>query len=226
MTADERDRMLELLEQIAANNARLKLRLEAAERRLEQQSTQIERYLSEANTDELTGLPNRRAFQRHLDEHDGVNDAAAAGSALALLDLDHFKSINDQHGHLSGDQVLRTIADSLRAEFAHAIMVARLGGDEFAVLMSESLPTATSICDRFRERLAKQWVETGPGGPPITISIGLAARRSGEDSGSLVRRADVALYTAKHNGRNRVAYDGGDGALLLGASDDRAESAD
>ena len=126
-------RVVLLLEQIMSSNSQLQKRLDAAERQLDKQTRQIESYLSEARTDGLTGLSNRRAFDQKLDELFASYRKGGRSFVVAIIDIDHFKKINDTHGHQTGDQVLQQVAAKLHSELDQAIMVARFGGEEFAI---------------------------------------------------------------------------------------------
>ena len=155
--------------------------------------TAKERLIHEAGTDALTGLANRRTFQRAL-------DAGAPGDAVVMLDLDHFKTVNDTHGHATGDDVLRSFADSLRDAARQADCVARIGGDEFAVVLSTG---GLSGARRLIERLDQQWNRTDP---LTSYSAGVAVRVDGEGPIAALGRADSELYNAKNNGRARVCF--------------------
>lgn len=146
--------------------------------------------------DVLTGLPNRRALIAALDLAlvDG-NDCC-----VALLDIDHFKAVNDTHGHAVGDRVLVDVANSLRASSAGHGVLARHGGEEFAwVLSGVGLDQAVLQCEYLREA-----VKFASAALPVTISIGVAAAQPGDTIASLLQRADAALYAAKDAGRDRV----------------------
>ncbi|MFC3711523.1 GGDEF domain-containing protein [Sphingoaurantiacus capsulatus] len=152
-----------------------------------------------ANSDPLTGLANRRRFMIELEK------AARRASTLAICDIDHFKVINDQHGHQAGDEALRGFAAAAQASFPDAL-VARIGGEEFAVLMTDT-PVEDSVarCDAFLAGLARDGC-TLPSGErlALTASIGIAATPC-LDASELMQRADRLLYAAKRTGRNRVA---------------------
>jgi two-component system cell cycle response regulator len=123
--------------------------------------------------------------------------------ALVMLDLDHFKQINDQHGHLAGDHVLRGLASAVQREVRADELFARYGGDEFAVVLPETDDlAATRFCERIRTRveaLRLRWLEQVL---TVTISIGAAVSEKGDDTSALVARADARLYAAKRAGRN------------------------
>lgn len=156
-----------------------------------------------ALTDELTGVANRRAVLATLDR-----EARDAGAALAVVmfDIDHFKSINDRHGHATGDAVLRGVAAVATAAVRGSDRVGRVGGEEFlVVLRGADEDEASRVAERLREGVAAMRVE---GAPPVTASFGVACRREGEVTEALVRRADAALYAAKSGGRNTVRVSG------------------
>ena len=156
-----------------------------------------------ARTDELTGLPNRRAFGERLSGE--VARARRAGSplALAILDLDGFKGVNDHHGHATGDRVLCAVSDALRATVREGELLARVGGEEFGwILPAADLEAGVAAAERARASVASVRV---PGVDPSTISVGISVLADGDDASDLQRAADTALYRAKEDGRNRVA---------------------
>ncbi|WP_313169264.1 sensor domain-containing diguanylate cyclase [Stenotrophomonas sp.] len=168
-----------------------------------QQLEQANLELSEqTRTDPLTGLPNRRALSAALSE--AIERAAEVPPAVAIVDIDHFKMVNDIHGHAEGDRVLTELSSVLRSQFAGRGMAARYGGEEFVILMPDTpLQQAELQCEYLRESVGLL-----PIGLPISISIGLAVHRSGETPGDTLRRADAALYQAKAEGRDRVVVAG------------------
>jgi diguanylate cyclase (GGDEF)-like protein len=173
--------------------------LKAALEAYEQAEGQAER---NANTDPMTGLANRRELVRSLGE---ALEAKRAG-VLLLLDLDHFKQVNDLHGHLAGDQVLLTVADALTRAAPDAACAARIGGDEFAVLLTgESDRSAEKIAEAILARLATP-VFAGGAQLQVSASIGLASTRKLDKEEDVLRQSDVALYAAKRAGRGRFAW--------------------
>jgi diguanylate cyclase (GGDEF)-like protein len=159
-----------------------------------------------AQTDPLTGVLNRRSLVQRLDE--ACDQAQARGMPIALLfiDLDHFKEINDTHGHLAGDACLRGVIAPIQAELRHSDVIGRYGGEEFVVILSSAdAAAAEAIAQRIRQRVADLAVE-GFGAPiRLTCSIGVAASDAlGEWGERLIARADAAVYAAKSSGRNRV----------------------
>jgi diguanylate cyclase (GGDEF)-like protein len=146
--------------------------------------------------DPLTGLFNRRMLQHQVDS------MGATGFSLLLIDLDHFKTVNDRHGHEAGDALLRGLAGELRARLEGRAMLFRMGGEEFVVL-HDSLDDAE--LERFADDMRRAIDAFGEaGGPSVTASVGAGARRAQESLGELMRRVDRALYAAKRAGRNRV----------------------
>ena len=158
-----------------------------------------------ASTDPLTGASNRAVFDETLARLIDRGNAGAGEFALLFIDVDHFKSINDRHGHLVGDRVLRGLVEVLRAGVRRDDVVARYGGEEFAVL----LPTANAkVGMRSAEKLRKAveertWTADGNSVLRFTVSVGVAGHQAGDTVESLVGRADAALYRAKQEGRNR-----------------------
>lgn len=206
-----------LVERIMATNQQLQTRLEAAERQLEQQTRQIESYLNEARTDGLTGLANRRAFDKKLDELFAQFRQGGQSFVLVLIDIDHFKGINDSFGHPVGDLVLRQIAQRLNTGIENTTLVARFGGEEFAILMPSPLRMAADAIDGFRKKIAAEPIPCDGQPLRVTISVGLSEAKTDSVIGTIVRRADEALYAAKGMGRNRTYYHDGEAPALVGA---------
>ena len=159
-----------------------------------------------ATTDGLTRLPNRRQLMTALDTEVVRAARSRRPLTLALLDIDHFKAINDRHGHPAGDAVLVAVADVLREVTRGGDLLGRFGGEEFAVLMPDtSLDQAQLGCERLRRAIERRTL-TFPDGSTgrVTISTGVARLAGAEGPTQLIRRADVALYEAKAGGRNVV----------------------
>ena len=157
-----------------------------------------------ARTDELTGLPNRRAFNQELTKALARAKRHDESLALVMLDLDHFKDVNDRFGHPVGDDVLARASAVLQDAVRAGDTAARVGGEEFAVVLpAAGGDSSLMLAERIRKRIAAEFSEHGPA---LTASIGLVDTPSAEsvDAVELMRRADQALYAAKRGGRNRV----------------------
>lgn len=159
---------------------------------------------AESRTDLLTGLPNRRAAEDALAVADAASRRSGSPYAVAIIDVDHFKSINDRFGHRGGDQVLRRLSQALSAAARRADVVARWGGEELVIVMSGADTMSAAAAERLRQAVGL--VRTEDGGT-VTVSIGVAAA-AGESAERLVALADAALYDAKRNGRDRVEVAG------------------
>ncbi len=161
-----------------------------------------------AATDPLTGALNRQAFDVVFNL--ALREAQRNDQPLSaiLIDIDLFKQVNDTHGHLAGDRVLRSVADIVRQQLRDADVVARWGGEEFLVLLKDCpLTGAVAVADKLRAAVAgHEFGPLGAGGPAqrLTISLGVGTRLAGDTAETLFSRADRALYLAKRNGRNRV----------------------
>jgi two-component system cell cycle response regulator len=164
-----------------------------------------------AITDPLTTLYNRRYMESHLAAL--VDQAASRGKPLTalVLDIDHFKSVNDTHGHDAGDDVLREFATRVRKSIRGIDLACRFGGEEFVIIMPETdMGVATIVAERLRRRIASEAfpIHQGSKALEVTISIGIATLDAADDNAaSILKRADQALYRAKRDGRNRVVAD-------------------
>lgn len=166
---------------------------------------------------ELEALSRSLAFQAEHDALTGALNKAAIATALSralergscclmVIDIDHFKQVNDRFGHLAGDLVLKGVAGRLQANLCDSELLGRFGGEEFFVLgEQDSLRLAQVQAERLRAAIEEEAFDRGEGQSLlVTISVGLASSQHGENADDLVRRADAALYQAKQNGRNRV----------------------
>jgi diguanylate cyclase len=180
----------------------------SSQQELEQLRADLVRSRIEAVTDPLTGLLNRKGFDQRLDVVLGKRPPACASHWLIMIDIDHFKRINDSHGHLVGDAVLQRLGDALKQLTpAGLASCARYGGEEFAILLGaapqgDAARLADSVCAHVRamevrDRRTRESIA-------VTVSAGVAAWRRGDDASSLIARADAALYRSKAMGRDRV----------------------
>lgn len=191
-------------ERLLRANEQLLGQLTSTKAKLKEHEQQIEVYMAEARTDGLVGIANRRAFDEELARHHAASQRQGVPLSVILVDLDHFKKVNDQYGHQAGDEVLqgvgRVLADNLRQmDFA-----ARYGGEEFAVILPGTrLNEAKAAVERFRAAIAAAEVVFMGTQIKVTASFGLAELRSGETAACLLQHADLAVYAAKENGRNR-----------------------
>ena len=176
---------------------------------MEELKRDLEHVRREAMTDGLTGLANRKAFDSEFDRVMHMASQNKTLFTLLMLDIDHFKSFNDNFGHQVGDQVLRLVARTLKDSIKGKDFAARYGGEEFAIILPDTdLIGAVSVGNTLRKAVASKDVinrSTGKVLGRITMSVGIAEYENDKMPEDLIERADKALYTAKHNGRNQVA---------------------
>jgi diguanylate cyclase (GGDEF)-like protein/PAS domain S-box-containing protein len=175
------------------------------------QRKNLERELTRlATIDSLTGIENRRAFLEKAGQIFRSSQRYLHGLALVMLDIDHFKSINDQHGHLGGDRVLTSFAEIVKRELRESDVFGRLGGEEFCVLLQQTQrQEAQHVCERILQKVRAAVIVVCPGTAlSLTVSLGVSSMRDSDDKlERILERADQALYRAKRLGRNRVAWD-------------------
>ena len=214
-SAKNRDQVKAIVEALLRSTSEMRETNRALEERLTLSKNEIsnlqqslEAIRAESLTDPLTGLGNRKYFDRMIGM--AVQSALASGEPLCLLlfDIDHFKSFNDSYGHLTGDQVLRLVGLSLKQTIKGQDITARYGGEEFAVVLPDTaLRQALTVADHIRRAvMAKELKKKSTGEilGRVTISVGVSMLKEGDDTDSLIERADACLYAAKRNGRNRV----------------------
>ncbi len=205
---DRRDRCCVRPARCARANKALEDRLTLSKSEISNLQQSLEAIRAESLTDPLTGLGNRKYFDRMIGM--AVQSALASGEPLSLLlfDIDHFKSFNDSYGHLTGDQVLRLVGLSLKQTIKGQDITARYGGEEFAVVLpNTALRQALTVADHIRRAvMAKELKKKSTGEilGRVTISVGVSMLKQGDDTDALIERADACLYAAKRNGRNRV----------------------
>ncbi len=201
---------VDALAQIARANDALQGRLDDAEVRLREQADTIATYMTEARTDALTGLPNRRVFDHSLRQQLDAAEHDGRRLGLIMSDIDHFKRFNDDHGHQAGDAVLQHYAKILNATLPPGAIAARIGGEEFAIVyrvdhghqvmsLAESLRLAIEASSFHYDNKILQ----------LTSSCGATLAISSDTTATLIERCDQALYAAKDAGRNRVVFEHG-----------------
>jgi len=213
--AKDRDQVKGVVESLVKSTREMRDTNKALEERLTLSRTEIsnlqqslEAIRAESLTDPLTGLGNRKYFDRSIEM--AVQNALATNEPLSLLmfDIDHFKSFNDSYGHLTGDQVLRLVGLSLKQTIKGQDITARYGGEEFAVVLpNTALRQALTVADHIRRAVMSKELKkksTGEILGRVTISVGVSMLKPGDDTDSLIERADACLYAAKRAGRNRV----------------------
>jgi diguanylate cyclase len=191
-----------------ASLAVLAQRLQAATTELESLRAELDLAKVQATMDSLTGVTNRRGFDESIEKLLREHPADEPGPSVVLIDLDHFKQINDEYGHVFGDTVLKSVALAIRSCVKGRDLVARYGGEEFVVLLpGTALAGAAALAEQIRTTIAAARVRRGKSQESIgaiTVSLGVAAWQAGEPMDALIDRADQALYRSKREGRNRV----------------------
>jgi len=208
--------VMEAVAKMLEANKKLATRLEDAEHKIQSQAEEIRTQQSEARTDALTKLANRRAFDAFLAEcgekfaHDG------RAFSLVMFDVDHFKKFNDTHGHPAGDEVLRTVGKTLTRTVKTGDLACRYGGEEFAVIMTNTKAAEAQVAaERIRKAIESMVVHFGGNTLRVTASVGMAQSLPEEEPAKLLRRADEAVYASKKDGRNCSHWHNGDQYLRL-----------
>ena len=161
----------------------------------------------EASQDPLTGALNRRAILDILSKELIRAKRRNTKLSIGLCDIDHFKLVNDKHGHQVGDDVLCSFVKAIQNTLRPYDLVGRYGGEEFLLVMPDSIGSVEGgICERVREKIADYKMITRSGEVSITISIGITSSRGDETADAMIAAADAALYRAKENGRNQLAF--------------------
>ena len=200
----------QLLRLIDTNTTESQKRLTRAETLNHEQSLQLLARSNESHTDGLTGLANRRAFDQQFSERCLAAQHSQCPVVLALLDIDHFKSVNDTRGHHVGDAVLRGLSKVLKHRLSRGALLARYGGEEFAIVLSGLyIDDAIELVDQLRAQVNGTQFRYEGQSLAITVSCGLAQLGAQEHREQLIQRADIALYASKQAGRNRVFWHDG-----------------
>jgi len=201
---------------ILTANEKLQSRLEEAEQKIQTQAEEIRTQQSDALTDSLTKLSNRRAFDQALNKNiDSFNNDRKPFSLL-IFDVDHFKQFNDTHGHQAGDEVLRCVGSTLTQTVKTTDVPCRYGGEEFALIMpGTKIDSARIAAERVRKAIEAMEIEFEGKTLRVTASIGVAEMLSDDDDAILVRRSDDGVYAAKEAGRNQTYWHDGQQCLSL-----------
>jgi diguanylate cyclase len=203
--------LLTQMASVLTSNRRLQTDLICTRYRMEEQTQEIDHARREARTDTLTSVGNRKAYDEKLDVLLATWERLRDPFVLILIDLDHFKRINDSHGHQAGDHVLEKVGGWLKGWVREGDFVGRYGGDEFAILLPHTdLATGMQRAEAIRRQVSEQASRVTFRGEQVSLSfsIGVAACHDGDTTETLVHRADRALYRSKQFGRNQVRCEG------------------
>lgn len=204
------DKMILETKALVASGSTLQKRMKISSADLNQLQAELEKSQAESQTDALTGLLNRRGLEKRLELERIRAKQNRSPFSIILLDIDHFKRVNDTYGHLVGDSLLRGISQILKAHLRKNDMAARYGGEEFLILLPETgLEGAGAVAGKIQKVLyTKEWKlkETGQSMGCITASMGISLYAMNESETALFQRADDALYLAKNTGRNKIVF--------------------
>ncbi len=202
------DKMLVETKALVLSNKKAYSMIESSSKNIDELKSKLKKIESEAQTDSLTKLANRRSFEQklHNERINAIENSTVF--CIMMIDIDYFKKINDNHGHLAGDSVLKILADILSQSLRQSDFPARVGGDEFCAIFSDTKLSGASLAAvKLKNSInARKWFLKGTGQHlgNVTISIGIAQYRFNDSDDELLKRADDALYLAKESGRNNI----------------------
>ena len=206
----EPTKIVDVVAKLIQANQEMQKKLSSTEDQLREQAQRMQTHVTEARTDALTLLANRRALDDELVRQLAEFHRNGRRFAVTMMDVDHFKKFNDSHGHQAGDEVLRSVARVLRRKMRETDLVVRYGGEEFAVVHpGTSVEEACRAASRAREAIEATQVSHNGKEFRVTVSLGVAVLMDQEDGAALIQRADKALYASKEGGRNCVHWHDG-----------------
>ena len=196
------------IKKLESSNSDFKTQLHQATEEIDRLKAKMARYRNEALRDPLTRIDNRRGFEKKLIDAIATADSNATTLCIIMADIDHFKQVNDNHGHLVGDNLLRMVAATIKDLTKGKDTVARIGGEEFVIMLPDTpVAGATKLAEDMRrtfENLDLKKKNTGESLGTITLSFGITDYRQNDTAEAFLKRADKALYQSKDMGRNRV----------------------
>jgi diguanylate cyclase len=200
------DVLLGEISEIIESNKTVREKLKNSEEIIKEQNKNLAKLITETMTDHLTTILNKRGFDKRLDEEYIRFKRYNGKLSLITLDVDHFKLINDTHGHIVGDKALRSFAQLLKRNIRESDILARVGGEEFSILLPETdLEGATNAAKKIHELLQNSIIKINGSRIKISASFGVSVLKNGESKTNLIDRADQALYISKKLGRNRIS---------------------
>lgn len=205
LKAIERE-LLGNIDRLHQANSAYRKQLAEANEQIAAQQQQLEKLQVDVGTDFLTGLPNRRALESRLRENVDRSNRYGSTFSLVIIDVDHFKKVNDEHGHMAGDRTLKALADLLSGHMRGSDVLARYGGEEFVLILPETAgEQAERMAERIRRHVENATFKYSGTTIQVTVSIGVGeVRRPKDTAEGVFERVDAALYKAKQNGRNSV----------------------